>query len=153
MRARVTRVSTLVIAGVLLGTWPAADLAASAPGRASTNVSLARDFTPRAVSTCLRRAPLSTEGIVFVTTSRDPRRGSRGRTVVQYALMPTDYWLPGMTIVFAANRADTARLRRAASRLAASGRFVVRSRANVFFYYERSTLPELVRNTSRCLRL
>jgi hypothetical protein len=78
--------------------------------------------------------------------------------VLDFWLLQGDVGLPGVTIAFAWNEADSGRLQRAAlarvsrrqgPRFAMS--LVFRRRANAVFYYQRSTKREVVRIAEGCL--
>jgi hypothetical protein len=124
--------------------------------RQAVGAEFAGDFTPRGVSRCLHQAR-SSVGTVLVGTNPYISHGARARAVVQFTLMPSDYGLPGVTILFAPRRSDTARLRRATvrflvrERLAEPRSLVFGTSANVVFYYEKTTLPEIVRIAKGCI--
>jgi hypothetical protein len=150
-----TPLRAVLVAGALFTLVGGVDSTASVADRSATGTRRPRDFTPGAVSACLRRASLSSPGVVLITTNPYIASRLRARAVVQYTLMQTDYGLPGVSIAFAKNRAATERLRRVAvafiRREGLGDPRSVQRRRNVVFWHEKSTLPELVRAASGCL--
>jgi hypothetical protein len=90
----------------------------------------------------------------------DPYEGGLRATngLLQFWLLQTDVGLPGVTIGFVRDSADSARFEKRAFRWEServdpdfARSLIFRRRGNVVFYYERATESEVVRIAQGCL--
>jgi hypothetical protein len=136
-------------------------LALLAPSAAGSSAALrstdAATFTPAGVRACLYKARTSV-GTVLVDGDPFYARNVRASVVLNFVLIRGDVGMPGVTIVFAPRRSDTARLQAAVYARVARRQgpgfarsLVFRRSANVVYYYQRATNREVVRIARGCL--